>query len=275
MLINSTFYILGRSAMRFTPHLDRLKGLNPTCNFVFLEAEISLLSEVDAACKQIMAAEEKVDYLYMSAGLLPLNGAEYTKEGLEMCMALSYYARMRMIVNLLPLLRQSPQPRVLSVLNGGNEQRMYDNDLDLKQHWSVLAAINHSTTMTSLSFERLAKLEPKVAFLHNFPGWVRTDIWARITAPDSSGIVWRLTLAAIQAVVATAMFLAGQTSEESGERQAYHLTSDEFGPGAWRIDAASKEVTNPGVLEQYEQEGGPEKVWDHTSRVFDRILAAQ
>lgn len=192
-----------------------------------------------------------------------------------MCLAVSYYSRMRIVVNLLPLLRQSPQPRVLSVLNGGNEQRMYDDDLDLKQHWSLLAAINHSTTMTTLSFEHMAELEPKITFLHNFPGWVRTDIWARVTAPESSGIVWRVTLAAIQTLVATVMFIGGQTSEESGERQAYHLTSDKFTPGARRIDAGSNEITKRGILEQYEQEGGPEKVWEHTCRVFDKILAAQ
>lgn len=76
MLHKSTFYILGRSATRFSPQLSKLKSINPTCQFVFVEAEISLISEVDVACKRIAAAEQRVDYLYMSAGLLPLNGAE-------------------------------------------------------------------------------------------------------------------------------------------------------------------------------------------------------
>jgi hypothetical protein len=35
-----------------------------------------LLSEVDRVCKQISAAEKKVDYLYMSPGLMPLNGPQ-------------------------------------------------------------------------------------------------------------------------------------------------------------------------------------------------------
>jgi hypothetical protein len=104
---------------------------------------------------------------------------------------------------------------------------------------------------------------------------VRTDIWARVAAPQSSGIVWRVTLAAIQTLVATVMFIGGQTSEESGEKQAYHLTSDKFTPGARRVDAGSNEIARQGVLEQYEQEGGPEKVWEHTARVFEKILAAQ
>lgn len=113
MLHASTFYVLGRSAARFASQRAKLESLNPSCKVVFLEAEVSLLSHVDAVCKQITAAEQKVDCLYMSLGLIPLNGAKCTcpqvltfqtltgrtgtKEGLEKCFALSYYSRMRLL----------------------------------------------------------------------------------------------------------------------------------------------------------------------------------
>jgi NAD(P)-dependent dehydrogenase (short-subunit alcohol dehydrogenase family) len=140
MLHEPTFYVLGRSAARFASRQAKLESLNPSCKVVFLEAEVSLLSNVDSVCKQITAAEQKVDCLYMSPGLIPLNGPQCTcpqvlnlqtltgrvdtKEGLETCFAISYYSRMRLVWNLLPLLRQSPQPRVLTVLNGGREKSM-------------------------------------------------------------------------------------------------------------------------------------------------------
>jgi NADP-dependent 3-hydroxy acid dehydrogenase YdfG len=79
MLHKSTFYILGRSAKRFQSQLEKLKNSNSSCNFVFIEADVSLLSNVDAACKPITSCEKKVDYLYMSAGLVPLNGPECTE----------------------------------------------------------------------------------------------------------------------------------------------------------------------------------------------------
>lgn len=75
-LQKSTFYVLGRSASRFANQRARLESLNSSCKLVFLQAEVSLLSDVDTACKQITAAEEKVDYLYMSPGLIPLNGPQ-------------------------------------------------------------------------------------------------------------------------------------------------------------------------------------------------------
>ena len=65
----------------------------------------------------------------------------------------------------------------------------------------------------------------------------------------------------------------GKSVEESGERQAYQLTSNTYGTGAWRLGSSSDQISAPGVLEQYRERGGPEKVWEHTVRVFDKALA--
>lgn len=75
-LQKSTFYVLGRSASRFASQRAKLESLNPSCKIVFIQAEVSLLSAIDATCKQITAAEKKVDHLYMSPGLIPLNGPQ-------------------------------------------------------------------------------------------------------------------------------------------------------------------------------------------------------
>lgn len=193
-----------------------------------------------------------------------------------MCFAISYYSRMRLTWNLLPLLRQSPRPRVLTVLNGGREQLMRDEDIGLEtqNNWSTRGAINHTTTMTSLAFEQLAENDKGIVFLHAFPGMVKTDIFSRITAPESSGLAWRAVLALIQGAVAVINLLIGISAAESGERQAFHLTSDTYSPGAWRIDQLSDQVATPGVLEQYREGGWREKVWEHNMRVFDKALAS-
>jgi NADP-dependent 3-hydroxy acid dehydrogenase YdfG len=88
MLPSATFYVIGRSASHFASQRAKLQTLNPTCEVIFLEAEISLLSEVDRVCKQITAAEKKVDYLYMSPGLMPLNGPQCKKLALSQLSAL-------------------------------------------------------------------------------------------------------------------------------------------------------------------------------------------
>ena len=288
-LQKSTFYVLGRSASRFTNQRVKLQSLNPSCKIIFIQAEISLLSAVDGACKQIAASEQKVDYLYMSPGLIPLNGPQCTclrnfefavadmvpldtKEGLETCFVLSYYARIRLVCNLLPLLRQSPRPRVLSVLNGGNEKAIHEQDLGLDEHWSPISVINHTTTMMTLAFEHLAKENPRFAFVHSCPGLVKTNIFARLIAPESSGLVWRVTLVLIRGLVAMVMLCFGMEVEECGERQAFHLTTDRYGPGMWRINPSSEPVSAPGVLERYREGSWSERVWGYTMGIFDTTL---
>ena len=75
-----------------------------------------------------------------------------------------------------PLLNQSPSPHVVSILAGGKEAAMYEDDLPLVHNYGIISCANHGTTMNSLAFEHLAKENPKVAFLHNFPGYVDTGI---------------------------------------------------------------------------------------------------
>ena len=289
-LQESTFYVLGRSASRFANQRAKLESLSPSCRIVFIQAEVSLLSAVDAACKQIAASEQKVDYLYMSPVLIPLNGPQCTrlpnadlevadaipldtKEGLETCFVLSYYARIRLVCNLLPLLHQSPRPRVLSVLNAGNEKALHEQDLGLDERWSPISVINHTTTMTTLAFEHLAENNSRLAFLHSAPGLVKTNIFARLTPPESSGLLWRVTLASIRGLVAVVMLCVGMEVEESGERQAFHLTTDRYGPGMWRIDPSSEPVSAPGVLERYREGAWPERVWEYTMSIFDTTVA--
>ncbi len=289
-LQKSTFYVLGRSTSRFAGQRAKLKSLNPSCKIVFIQAEVSLLSAVDAACKQIAASEQKLDYLYMSPGLIPLNGPQCTclpsaglavadtvaldtKEGLETCFVVSYYARIRLVCNLLPLLRQSPRPRVLSVLNGGEEKAIHEQDIGLDERWSPFSVINHTTTMTTLAFEHLAEENRRIAFLHSCPGLVKTDIFARLTPPESSGFLWMVTLASIRGLVAIVMLCIGMEVEESGERQAFHLTTDKYGPGMWRINSSSEPVSAPGVLERYREGSWSERIWEYTMSVFDTTLA--
>jgi hypothetical protein len=166
---------------------------------------------------------------------------------------------------------------VLSVLNGGKEKPLLEEDPGLEKHWSTTGVINHTVTMTSLAFEYLAKKDnsKNITFLHAAPGLVKTNIFSRLTAPESSGLAWRIILPLIQGFAGVLYWILAIPAEESGERQAFHLTSDGFGPGAWRIDPSSERVpySGKGVVEQYVERGWPEKVWEHTVHVFEKALA--
>jgi hypothetical protein len=82
MLHAPTFYVLGRSEIKFSSQREKLHALNPGIKLVFVEVELTLLRDTDKACEKITKlvrtnrGGEKIDLLYMSCGCMPLNGAE-------------------------------------------------------------------------------------------------------------------------------------------------------------------------------------------------------
>ena len=202
-----------------------------------------------------------------------------TSEGLELCFALSYYSRIRLLTNLLPLLRKSPRPRVLTVLNAGKEKPVIKEDLGLEdeENWSAVAAVNHTTTATTLALDILNEdpSNKNITFMHAFPGLVRTDIFSKLKAPETSSYLWWFGLACIRNIVGFMMLLKGINPEDSGKRQTFHLTSDSFGPGSVHlIDESGEEVAANSVLKGYRDEGLGRNVWDFTMRVFDKALGS-
>lgn len=76
MLQSSTFYIIGRNAPRHAGFIDQLQASSPSNKFVFIEAQFSLISDIDAASNKITSAEQRVDLLCMSPGGTPFAGAK-------------------------------------------------------------------------------------------------------------------------------------------------------------------------------------------------------
>ncbi|KAI1121358.1 hypothetical protein F5Y10DRAFT_102547 [Nemania abortiva] len=274
MFSSGNFYVLGRSPARFEVQRKTLESFaNPACKIIFVEADVSLISDIDSASHFISAAEQKVDYLCMSMGGIPMNGAENTKEGLESCFTLSYYSRMRLLSNMLPLLRRSQNPRVLSVLNGGKEKYINEQDIGLNRHWSLMNVIKHTTLLNSLAFDYLAVQNEQITFIHNFPSLVKSDNFRRINPPAGSSLLRKAWLSFVKGLVAVIRYFVGMTPEEAGERQAYHLTSPTYGPGSLRVTNNSETVPASKALKHYQDNNWPTKVWEFTMGVWEKALA--
>lgn len=270
-----TYYVLGRaSSDRFAVQRKALEALNHDCNIIYVETDVSLISGIDLACQEIVASANKVDFLYMSMGGLPLTGAEYTSEGLETCFTISYFSRARLLFNLLPLLNESGRPRVLSVLNGGMERRIDEQDVGLDKNWTLTRLVNHSTLLTSLTFDHIAAQNPNLTLIHNAPGLVESDNVRRLRAPPDASFFYRVYLGAVKAIIAVVRFFIGMRPAEAGERQAYHLTSAKYGPGSFRVGQSSDVVPDNDALRYYKAGGGwTETFWDFTVATWDKALS--
>ncbi|KAK9243327.1 hypothetical protein V1506DRAFT_508583 [Lipomyces tetrasporus] len=67
-----------------------------------------------------------------------LRELEKTSEGIDTYSSVSYYARLRVVYDLLPLLSASVHPRVVAVLAGGKERAIDINNLELRNGYTAI-----------------------------------------------------------------------------------------------------------------------------------------
>ncbi|KAF9879554.1 short chain dehydrogenase reductase family protein [Colletotrichum karsti] len=184
-------YIVGRKATEpaMRPVLEDLRRRNPQAELVWVEGEVSLLSEVRRVCEVIKEKEEKLDFMCLTAGYAPFGGRNDTTEGLDVTHALEYYGRMLFTLSLLPLLRASPSPRVLTVLGGSvlsNKLIVDDLNLERPGNFGGIQSQAHMNTMNTLFLDRLSTdpMNDNITFVHNWPGAVDTGNMDRYHKPS-------------------------------------------------------------------------------------------
>ncbi|KAL1881562.1 hypothetical protein Plec18167_003159 [Paecilomyces lecythidis] len=223
-------YIIGRSQKSGNRVVEECRKLNPKGQYILLLADVSLLSSVDDICRRIQEKETAINLLFLSAGNM---GSDHeTSEGLPMTMALVHYARVRFILNFLPLIRHSyGLRRVVSVFFAHKEGHFHPDDIQAR-HISLLSKRSHIATMVTLSLESLAKKAPEVSYIHANPGIVKTK-------SRDMPLVMR----------AASSFIGSFSSiplEESGERHLFLATSAMYRP---RIQEHEKDGAHDAVCE--------------------------
>ncbi|KAH8697890.1 short-chain dehydrogenase/reductase [Talaromyces proteolyticus] len=254
--------------------LGALRQSNPRNIYNLVTADVSLISEIDRIYESIAQNEVKLDILFMSAGFMAFEGRKDTREGLDPSMTTRYYSRLRAIQSLLPLLNSadSLSPRVISVLAGGKEEPLNEEDLDLRDphNWSYWNSSVHSCTMGTLTFERVARQNPRLSIVHWYPGPVETPGMIRSISLGMSPPSYRM----------------GQ--EEAGARAIFLATNDRYavdgggfvsvptelgsasksGGGIFLVDPWGESVNNERVLAELRKRGIDEKVWSFTQKLF-------
>ena len=215
------------------------------------------------------------------------NGTD-TVEGLEPSMTTRFYSRVRAIELLLPLLNRSDNPHVTNVAAGGQEGPVDEDDYDLAKpgNFSFIKASVQSTTLLTLILEKFAKENPKISFVHSFPGLTQTPTLTR----GSSGISGFLLRWIVSPIVNT---LFAASAEDVGARSLFYATNARYTvestsaaanpipqglekakqtpEGIWLINEKSESVDNEKVLADLRTRV-TSKAWNHTQEVFGRVL---
>ena len=61
-------YVVGRSEQAANRIIGECKTINPDAHVVFLQADVSLIRDVDRLCEEIKSLEDAVNILFLSAG---------------------------------------------------------------------------------------------------------------------------------------------------------------------------------------------------------------
>ncbi|KAI1133093.1 NAD(P)-binding protein [Nemania abortiva] len=203
-------YFIGRSQEAADRIVTECQALNPAGQFIFRKADVSLIRVVDEVCGEIKTELRTINILFLSCGVPSMDRSK-TAEEVHLLAALNYYARIRFITNLLPLIRGAPAlRRVVSVGGGGHE-----SELDTADFPALGVPLDklrgHLTSLVTLGLESVAQAAPDVSFIHDYPGTVQT----------------KLTDYLPEEVARTLEFMP---LDESGERQLYIATSAMFPP---------------------------------------------
>jgi len=274
---SSRIFIVGRSPSKFALTLGKLQDLNTSAKLIFIEAQVSLLKDVDRVCATIKAQELAIDLLWVSQGGLSLSDHDLTPEGLNTGFAVKYYSRTLFMHKLMPLLNKSSDPRIISILAAGEEGALNTTDLGLsdpKNHGFVAGA-KQGVTMMSLAMREMSLENPKVSFIHSNPGMVSTAVHRKLADTMTGSLTpfsWLLKWAVIPI-----FHLFAWTAEEAGQMGLYELTNERYststGKNFFRLWTNAEDAGAQPTLSKYEEDGTQKKVWEHTLGVFDKVLA--
>lgn len=213
--------------------------------------------------------------------------------------ALRYYTRLRFAYNLIPLLLESPNPRVVSILAGGQESEIDIHDLEVRNDFTFMKAAKNGTTQTTLAFEELAKAYPSISFIHKYPGFVDTGVIARLLN-SAPGLLYYPAMLA-RWLVLPLVNLISTSTDEAGERGLFLVTSARFPPakpkmgfvgvevqampvatssvvkdgkgnGVYRLGPDDESAEESPVLPGYRLDNVGKTVWEETQAAWDRAL---
>jgi NAD(P)-dependent dehydrogenase (short-subunit alcohol dehydrogenase family) len=283
-----TIYIVGRSQKNLDALIASLSAINSSATLIPIIAnDLTLIKDAQKAADQIaeLAKVGCIDLLIMTPGYISLKYEE-NGEGLDKVQTIRYYSRMRFLLTLAPLLRKSASPRVVTVLGGGGESKLWPEDWSLKDHYNIPNAGGAAVSMMTLFLEEFVK-EPgneKIGAVHIAPGLVGGTTLTFAGFPS-----WAQLL--VNWIVLPFINLIGMNIEEAGERVLYAATSPKFpspkseavqtevekgsdgkfGSGVYLVGGKSEVVPGNKVLTEFREEKMGEKVWKHTLEKFDQI----
>jgi NAD(P)-dependent dehydrogenase (short-subunit alcohol dehydrogenase family) len=201
---------VGRDAERGAEVLSALRAARPGVQHVFLQADLSLLSEAARVADEVGQQTSRLDAAVFCAGVLALR-PEWTREGLERTFVLNYLSRYLLATRLVPALALAPSARLVLVANAGRyPDTLNFSDLQLRRARPGLHVSGGTQFANDLLAVELADRlrETRIRVSCVYPGLVRTNVFRN--ARGVPGLV-RVAAAVLHKLVAMSPERAART----------------------------------------------------------------
>lgn len=155
---NAQIYIVGRNKAAAEALFAKLPSpTHPNARKEFIACDLTLIRNVQVLTRDMLSRIPKINFLFLTPGILSNNGRDETEEGLDKKMVLYYYTRFKIIRDLLPALEKANQDgeeaKVLTVLRAALGTRIALDDLGLKKGYSPNQAMVQSAAYTDAVIE--------------------------------------------------------------------------------------------------------------------------
>lgn len=219
--------LAGRSPAKGADALRRIKEAWIGANVAFEPLDLASLRSVAGFAERLQTRVGRVDLLVNNAGIMSPPVRETTADGFELQFGVNYLGHFALTARLLPLLRRSIAPRVVSVTSLAHRYAVMDfDDLQSRQRYQAGRAYCQSKLAQALFAVELQRRSEQagwgLASLAAHPGYAGTNLFQNGPGARSlSNVLSRYVV----------IPLIGQSAEAGARPILFAATSDSAAGG--------------------------------------------
>lgn len=140
-----TVIMLGRNSQKGEESISKIKNTNPKAKISFEKLNLADLSSIKEFSKKMIKKEQGINLLINNAGVMTPPKRLETKDGFELQFGTNYLGHFALTAQLLPLLRQTNDARVIMLSSvAAREGKINFDDLQSKSSYKPMIAYGQS-----------------------------------------------------------------------------------------------------------------------------------
>ena len=176
-----TVIMLGRNSQKGKESISKIKNTNPKAKISFEKLDLADLTSIREFSKKMLKKEQAINLLINNAGVMTPPKRLETKDGFELQFGTNYLGHFALTAQLLPLLRQTEDARVITLSSvAAREGKINFDDLQSKTPYKPMVAYGQSKLAELMFALELQRQSDKhswwISSMAAHPGVSRTNL---------------------------------------------------------------------------------------------------